>query len=227
MKKILAILMCVMLVCMMSVVVFAEDAEVVEGDATLDEAPEETPPAETPTDGEKTDEEIQAELATEKFVNYIKENLEEWSVIVTLVLTVFYNARKHLALNKSMATMNNNTVSVAQSSAEAIANTVASVAGVTEVVNHYKTAMDNMLAEVRANEDEKQQLKAMLADCSATLKTAKAANIELANEVAELLILANIPNSKKDELYSRHLAAVKSIDTAERTEVKEDDGAEA
>ena len=52
------------------------------------------------------------------------------------------------------------------------------------------------------------------------------ANVELANEVAELLVLANIPNSKKEELYSRHLAAVGAIAEAEKievnTEVKED-----
>jgi hypothetical protein len=225
MKKILAILMCAMLVCMMPVVAFAD--EVVEGDATLDETPVETPPEETPGEDEKTEEEIQAELTTEKIVNYIKDNLEEWSVIITLVLTVFYNARKHMALNKSMATMNNNTVSVAQNSAEAIANTVTGLAGMTEVVNSYKAKMEEALAEVRANEEEKREMKAMLSETTEALKTSKAANIELANEVAELLILANIPNSKKDELYARHRAAVDAIAAAEETEVKGNDGEEA
>jgi hypothetical protein len=52
--------------------------------------------------------------------------------------------------------------------------------------------------------------------------------MELANEVAELLVLANIPNSKKEELYSRHLAAVGAIAEAEKTEVTiNEDGQEA
>jgi hypothetical protein len=54
------------------------------------------------------------------------------------------------------------------------------------------------------------------------------ANVEFANEVAELLILANIPNSRKDELYARHLAAVNAIQeaesiVAEQMEVKENE----
>jgi hypothetical protein len=58
------------------------------------------------------------------------------------------------------------------------------------------------------------------------IKTAKLANVEFANELAELLVLANIPNSKKDELYSRHIAAVGAIAEAEKTEVTTNDGGE-
>jgi hypothetical protein len=73
---------------------------------------------------------------------------------------------------------------------------------------------------------------ATLAEVNTHLQTSKAANIEFANELAELLVLANIPNSKKDELYTRHRAAVDAIDkiavpTAEQTEVKEDVGEKA
>lgn len=234
MKKILAILMCAMLVCVMPVVAFATEAEVVEGDATMDETPVETPdevpdeiPNETPPDDEKTEEEIQAELTTEKIVNYITAHLEEFSVILTMILTVFYQARKHLALNKSITTMNNNTVSVAQNSAEAIANTVSGMAGMADTVNSYKAEMEKALAEVRANEEEKREMKAMLDKVNKHLETSKAANLEFSNELAELLVLANIPNSKKDELYSRHRAAVDALEAAEKTEVKDDDGEEA
>jgi hypothetical protein len=230
MKKILAIVLCVMLVCMMTVVAFAEEAEVVEGDATIDEPPVETPdevPDEPPTEDEKTEEEVQAELTTEKIVNYIKANLEEWSVILTMILTVFYQARKHLALNKSITTMNNNTVSVAQNSAEAIANTVNGMAGMTAVVDAYKERMEAALAEIRANEEEKRNMAAMLEKVNKHLETSKSANLEFSNELAELLVLANIPNSKKDELYARHRAAVDALAEAEKTEVKEDVGEEA
>jgi hypothetical protein len=230
MKKILAIVLCVMLVCMMSVVAFAEDAEVVEGDATLDEPPVETPdevPDETPKDDEKPDAQIEAELTTEKIVNYLTEHLEEFSVILTMILTVFYQVRKHIELNKSIATMNNNTVSVAQNSANAIANTVSGMAGMTDTLNGYKTEMEKMLAEIRANEEEKRNMAAMLDKVNTHLETSKKANLEFSNELAELLVLANIPNSKKDELYSRHRAAVDALESAEKTEVKEDVGEEA
>mgnify|MGYP002514089081 CR=1 FL=1 len=68
------------------------------------------------------------------------------------------------------------------------------------------------------------------------LKTSTDANIEFANELAELLGLANIPNHKKEEIGARHLEHVKAILEAEKKaeaaavvsteEVKEDVGEE-
>ncbi len=225
MKKILvflAILMCVLMVCVMPVVAFEDGTG--KGDATLES--DETP--ETEASGyEKPEAQIEAELTTEKIVNYIKEHLEELSVMLTMILTVFYQARKHLALNKSITTMNNNTVTVAQNSAEAIANTVNGMAGMTDVVSSYKAEMERTLAEIRANAEEKREMAAMLDKLNKHLEASKSANLELSNELAELLVLANIPNSKKEELYSRHRAAVDALEAAEKTEVKEDDGEEA
>jgi hypothetical protein len=80
---------------------------------------------------------------------------------------------------------------------------------------------------VRANEEEKHKLATTLATVKKYLETAKAANLELSNEVAELLVLANIPNSKKEELYSRHRAAVDAIAAVEKTEVNTDGEQEA
>lgn len=225
MKKILvilAILMCILMVCVMPVVAFED--EMVKGDAAVES--EETPETEAPA-YEKPEAQIEAELTTEKIVNYIKEHLEELSVMLTMILTVFYQARKHLALNKSITTMNNNTVTVAQNSAEAIANTVNGMAGMTDVVSSYKAEMERTLAEIRANAEEKREMAAMLDKLNKHLEASKSANLELSNELAELLVLANIPNSKKEELYSRHRAAVDALEAAEKTEVKEDDGEEA
>ena len=76
-----------------------------------------------------------------------------------------------------------------------------------------------MLAEVRANAEEKKKLEVALENTTTYLKAAELANEELGNELAELLVLANIPNAKKEELYSRHLAAVKEMHEAVNTEV--------
>ena len=236
MKKIISILLCAMLVCMMSLVAFAEEADVEQPPAEEipEETPEETPeeiPEEVPEDGEgdneKPDSQIEAELTTEKLVNWVKGHLEEISVIVTMILTVFYQVRKYAALDKSMSTMNNNTVTVSENSSKDIKKSLESMNGVALIVDGYKTQMENLLTEVRANEEEKHKLAAALAEVNKNLQTSKAANIEFANELAELLVLANIPNSKKDELYARHRAAVDAIVEAERTEVKEDDRQEA
>ena len=251
MKKILAFIICIVLMSAMPLAVFAEEeTEIVEPEVTEavetetevietepetvpetipetipetvpETAPETTPepPPETtpqPTTPPKT------KTEAEQIADWIEDNFEEISVVVTLVLTVFYQARKHIELNKSIGTLNNNAVTVAESSNTTIGKALSEVQNIASVVNGYKDEITALLTEVRANEEEKQALKQALTDVQTHLKTAKLANMELANEVAELLVLANIPNSKKEELYARHLAAVGTIADAEKTEVKED-----
>ena len=57
------------------------------------------------------------------------------------------------------------------------------------------------------------------------LKATKLANIEMSNDVAELLVLANIPNAKKEELYARHTQALKQLEEVEK-EVNDHEGKE-
>ena len=238
MKKIFAILICAFLICAMPIVAFAEDGN---SDALGDEASatEDLPTEdEAATEGENlgdtttippviADSVNEAELTTEKIVDYVQDHLEEISVILTMILTVFYQVRKHKVLNKSIGTLNNNSVTIAENSSTAISKALSGVEGVSNVVLSYKDEIASLLAEVRQNAEEKKRLEAALTEVETYLKTSKLANVELANEVAELLVLANIPNSKKEELYSRHLAAVGAIADAEKTEVKEDVGQEA
>ncbi len=247
MKKILAFIICIVLICAVPLAVFAEESavepEVVEPEVTEaieetpapeTEAPEtipetvpetipETMPETTPeTTPKPTPPKAPTKTEAEQIVEWVEENFEEISVVATLIIYAFYFAQKLLALNKSVGTLNNNAVTVAESSNTAIGKALAEVQNIAAVVNGYKEEIASLLTEVRANEDEKQALKQALTDVQTHLKTAKLANMELANEVAELLVLANIPNSKKEELYARHLAAVGTIADAEKTEVKED-----
>lgn len=214
MKRIFALLICVLLIALLPTVVFATDDTLPETDTVTEEAPL--------PDAEGTD----IQTTAEKIVEYVKAHLEEISVIITLILTAFYNVRKHGLLNKSIGTLNNNAVSVAENSNSAIQQALVGVTGVSDIVKGFTDKMDSMLAEIRKNAEEKTSLEAALAEVQNHLKTAKLANVEFANELAELLVLANIPNAKKEELYSRHRAAVDSIAAAE-TEVKADDKQEA
>lgn len=202
MKKLLFIMLCVILVCAMPL---AASAISIEETAAW----------------------LEAEITTEAIIEYVQGHLEEVSVIITLLLTVFYQVRKHASLNKSIGTLNNNSVAVAENSANAINEALTGVQSVSDVVSGYKDEMARMLDEVRANEEEKQRLATLLESTEKYLETAKAANLELSNEVAELLVLANIPNSKKEELYSRHRAAVDAIVAAEKSEVTVNDEQEA
>lgn len=205
MKRILAIVICaILLTCVLPVATFAEgdSLDVIEQGDTVTES--------LPTAEEVATEDT--ETTADLVLDYAKEHFEEISVIITLISMVFYQMRKHSLLNKTIGTLNNNAVTIAENSKTEI-----------QSVTGYKANIESLLAEFRANAEEKQKLEKTLAEVQTFLKTAKLANVELANEVAELLVLANIPNSKKEELYSRHLAAVGAIADAEKTEVIADD----
>ena len=240
MRKIFAFIVCAILVCTMPIVAFAEEvgSDPVDTEAVVTE--EQAIETERVTEAERATEAETEEAAgltdlftsdmftTDMIVAWIEDNLEEISVIVTLVLTVVFQVIKHTSLNKSIALCNNNAVSIVEDSNEAINNALAKVESVAGTVESYKNEMANLLSEIRRSDEEKKKLEKSFADAEAFLKTAKLANKELANEVAELLVLANIPNSKKEELYARHRAAVAAIDEADKTtEVMDNVGNEA
>lgn len=222
MKKIFIALLCVAMICVMTAVAFAEDAAV---DTNTTEAETFIAKEEIATEGEITGTGVTIPT-TDEIVKWVEMHLEEISVIITLIFTLIYQVRKHASLNKSIATCNNNAVSIVENSNSAISTALSRVENVSAVVDKYKDEIVTLLAEIRQTDDEKKKLETALAEVENYLKTAKLANTELANEVAELLVLANIPNSKKEELYSRHRAAVDAIKAAEK-EVKNDVGDEA
>lgn len=227
-KVLIALICVVMVMCVVKAAVSAEDeiTTTVETNTVETESlPIET---ETATEGENSATGITVPT-TDEIVKWVETHLEEISVIVTLIATLIYQVRKHSSLNKSIATCNNNAVAVVENSNNAIATALTEVMAVSTVVGAYKDQVDTLLSEIRQNDDEKKRLQTALTEVENYLKTAKLANVELSNEVAELLVLANIPNSKKEELYARHRAAVAAIDAADHnnTEVKEDVGEEA
>lgn len=223
MKRLLAFILCVVLLCATTVIASAEEgsADAVEVETTVTEN---LPSAdESATEGENSASETKP--MTDIIVDYIKSHVEELSVIGTLILTVFYEIRKHKKLNGSIGTLNNNAIAVAENSAATIKKALDEVKDIANVVHEYKDEFATLLGEVRKSAEEKQSLETTLAHVETFLKTAKLATLELSNEVAELLVLANIPNSKKEELYSRHTKAVHDLENVE--EVISNDGQEA
>jgi hypothetical protein len=202
MKKILSLILCMMLLFSLPVAVFAEGEDAVVEDTVAEDG--------GATD-EKTDIEIEADKITEQIVVWFQDNFEEISVIITLLLTLFYQVKKHTSLNKSIGTLNNNAVAIAENSGATITQALSGVSSVSAVITDYIGKMDNLLAEVRSNEEDKRAMKAALDTAMKYVEAAKSANIELANELAELLLFANIPVSRKDEFYARHRATVESI----------------
>lgn len=224
MKKILAFILCAMLIFALPVVAYAEGEPV--DDIVQEEVGEDnsTTVDDTATEGENSASEV---LLSEQLVDWILAHVEEILVVVfNAILAIFYR-RSYTKANLSMGTMNNNAVAIAKNSSTAIDEARISIERMAEKVLGYDTKITELLAAFQVTAEEKQKLEEELTEVKNSLKSAKLANVEFANEFAELLCLANIPNSKKDELYSRHRAAVDKIAETENTEVKKDDGLEA
>lgn len=213
MKKILVIMLCAILVFAVPVVVSAEAGTVVadeQSEAVTENLPSEN---ENATEGENL---AYAETLTEKIVGYVQDNFEEIIVIVVMAVVSFLESRVRGKMTGSIGTLNNNAITIANDSKKVVAEALAKVEGIAN-------AFEELLGEIRASEEEKKAFKDALVKVESYLNTAKLANIEFANELAELLCLSNIPNSKKDELYRKHIEGVHKL---EAEEVKSDDGTE-
>ena len=224
MKKILAIFLCVFLICAFPIVAFADEENPSSALQTETVAETFTTTEEIATEGEITGESGMPNITPEMIIEWGKAHFEEISVVITLIGTLFYNVRKHKLLNRSITMTNKNAITVAENSDATIKEALEKMEGISSEVLGYKEAFTALLEEFRTNAEEKQKLEKTLNEAMSTIKASKLANMEFADELAQLLVLANIPNSKKDELYSRHIAAVNAISIAEKTEVNTDDG---
>lgn len=238
MKKIFAVILALMLL-LVPLVTYAEGEEVAESNST----PEVGMPAEEEMSASETE-----KIATEwdHVKNLFSVNAKEWmlahveeiSVVVTLIMTCFYNMRKHKLLNKSMGTLNNNAITVAKESSNFMSQALTNIESASGVVTNYEAKIVALLEAYKTTAEDKARLEAELVEIKNYLKTSSKANLEFADELAELLGLANIPNYKKEELGARHVAAKKEIIEAEEKaeaaallptnteEVKEDVGEE-
>ena len=246
MKKILVFILCLMLVCATPIVAFAEGGEVateaVEGDysTTVEESategeilPPETIPEETPTIEEEV--EIEIEILTENIKKWLEENSALIGLIVTLIGYGIVTFKKLGTVIKSAGTLNNNAITIAKTSNDAVTQALTSIESASGAVTGYDVRIAALLEAFKTTAEDKATLEKELVEIKNYLKTSTQANVEFANELADLLALANIPNYKKEEIGARHLAAVNAIieaeakaevATAEIKEVKKDDGAE-
>ena len=222
MKKLFVIMLCAVLLLAMPICAAAETEPVIVGEQGGAMTENLTTENENATESEIS---ASDETVTENLVNYVKDHFEEISVVLVLIFSSFYEARVRGKMTGSIGTLNNNAIAVANNSATAIDAALAKVEGIANVVQNYKNDIASLLDEIRSSDEEKKALKDALVKVESYLNTAKLANVEFANELAELLCLANLPNSKKDELYKRHVDNVHKLEAAE--EVKNDDGSEA
>lgn len=236
MKKFLAFILCILLICAMPIVAFAESEVIEETPPVVEtlpieettpetEPPVTTPPTDStplPTPPEPTLEE-EAKATTEIIKAWFEKNSGALTIVFTIIGYGLAMFKKIKNVVKSATTMNNNAISIAENSDRTTAAALVKLDIATEVIGSYKDKTEELLAEVRESNEEKQALKKALNETQTLLKAAKLAIKALSDEVAKLITLANLPNTVKSELYEQHLENVRAILEVENTEVKEDD----
>lgn len=115
---------------------------------------------------------------------------------------------------------------ISDGNAAALTETLGKAEGIAEVVTTFTKTMETFMERIGDIETDKASLKSALNETDKTMQVLKKVVEENANMMAELLLLANIPNAKKEEIYARHLSAVNAIAEAEKSEVATDDGKE-
>lgn len=217
------------------------------GDEVIDTPAEETPtdeeiegdgevvvPDDVPTDDSTFEEEV--EVVTDKIVKWLEDNSALLGMIVTLIGYGIVTFNRLSTVIKSASTMNNNAIAIAKNSKDVVDEALTSINSASGAVTNYDARIMALLEAFKTTAEDKARLEKEFVELKNYLKTSTDANIEFANELAELLGLANIPNHKKEEIGARHLEHVKAILEAEKKaeaaavvsteEVKEDVGEE-
>lgn len=230
-----------------------EDAPV--EDETTDVPTEEDTPVETPTDAPTTtpDDEpivdaptgenpVESEKTpiTDVIANWLLANADTITLILSVIAASIAIFKKLGAVLKAMGIINDNAVTVATDSAAQMKEVQEMIASASNAVTGYDGKIKELLEAFAVLLDENKLLKDDVKELKTYLHTSTSANVEFANELSELIGLANIPTYKKDELGRRHLEAVRAIYDAETNtmsvmeqhdapveEVKENDGEEA
>lgn len=252
MKKLIVGILCFMLLIAPLSASAEEAAEGVTegetvGDEVIDAPAEEIPTDEeiegdgevvvsddVPTDDPTFEEEV--EVVTDKIVKWLEDNSALLGMIVTLIGYGIVTFNRLSTVIKSASTMNNNAIAIAKNSKDVVDEALTSINSASGAVTNYDARIMALLEAFKTTAEDKARLEKEFVELKNYLKTSTDANIEFANELAELLGLANIPNHKKEEIGARHLEHVKAILEAEKKaeaaavvpteEVKEDVGEE-
>lgn len=189
MKKLFMILLCVLMLVAVPTVAFAEET-----------VPEESVPEDTTTEVEMT--------ITERVVEYVKENAEGILAVIasigSAILVKFITAK----LSNSVITLNDNAIEIAKSSDESLKTATKENEALTAKVQE-------LLEKYEKSEEDKKLYEEALVQAETFINDAKIAMLEVSNEFAELLLFANIPVAKKEEIFARHKKAVRPLEEAE------------
>ena len=238
-KKLLVFLcMFAILLCPLSV--YAEDTvEDVPTEDTTTTTPEVVPTEDTTPTEETSDTFSWGEVKdtiSGFIVSWVTPNIEEISVVIAILGFIVDNRREKKKMNKVTTTLNNNAITIANECSNAMENALSTINAASEKVLNYEERIAELLASAKNNAEDRKKLEVEIVELKEFLAVSTKANVEFANELAELLALANIPNYKKEEIGARHMKHMNALLEAEAhaehvadalvvvEEVKENDG---
>ena len=232
MKKIIVAILVFMLVLVLPITASAAEVE---------ETPEDTEgvisPAEdvdAPGSSENAQEEVPtqdlapavSETFSDKLVKFITKNYTGsalFTFATAAIADIIYTIKKNKAMGATIGTLNNNSVTIAKNAEEKLVYAMNAIQTAYKRIEEYGEKIDALLDKISKDAEEKATLEQIVNEVNQRLELFKRADMELADELAELLNLSRLPNSVKDELYARHISAKALIEG----KVKNNDGSEA
>ena len=217
-KKLLVFLcMFAILLCPLSV--YAEDTvEDVPTEDTTTTTPEVVPTEDTTPTEETSDTFSWGEVKdtiSGFIVSWVTPNIEEISVVIAILGFIVDNRREKKKMNKVTTTLNNNAITIANECSNAMENALSTINAASEKVLNYEERIAELLASAKNNAEDRKKLEVEIVELKEFLAVSTRANVEFANELAELLALANIPNYKKEEIGARHMKHLNALLEAE------------
>ena len=187
MKKIFALILCLMLLFAVPIAAYAEGETVTEVATS------------------------EWDTISGAIVDILRQYYKE---IITTIFILCYTAweqNRDKRLNKNVGTLNNNAITVAENSTNFMSKALSNIEDASYRVTSFEETIATLLEAYQQTAEEKKKLENELVELKEYLKTSVDANVEFADELAELLGLANIPNYKKEEIGARHVAAKKQL----------------
>lgn len=218
--KLLIAILCLMVICL-PLNVFAEDipADVTITVADNEVIPEEdVPAAETPEDVPEDKrgfnwEDVKNTVGS-KVEAWVIANAEEIGVALTVISFIIDNRREKKKIKKDMSVMNNNAITIAKEGSAHMTASEIAINNAAAAVLAFEKRITEIIEKYGEAAEAKKILEVEIVEIKEYCKVLAESNQEFANEFAELLSLANIPNYKKEEMGARHRARSLAIKEA-------------
>lgn len=162
----------------------------------------------------------------DKIADFCERHIEAISLIAcafTVLLYMITRSKSNKKLRDNIGTATNNAVETVEIAKQMNADSVVALEKAAQRVDSFKNTLDNatekmteLMAEIRAKETENESLRS-------ALRHNAAADMLVADTVNELLQLANIPQNKKDAIYTKISHAKALIDSEGETNEAKDE----